>query len=56
MLSEGAAGLGVPVAITAALLVGMGFNPLKAAGICLVANIAGGAMGAMGIPVTVPAH
>ena len=32
----------------------MGFNPLKA-GICLVANIAGGAMGAMGIPVTVPA-
>ncbi|MBG9579101.1 hypothetical protein ABE42_07670, partial [Bacillus thuringiensis] len=47
---EGAAGLGVPVAITAALLVGMGFNPLKAAGICLVANIAGGAMGAMGIP------
>ncbi|EOA3903970.1 L-lactate permease [Bacillus cytotoxicus] len=53
---EGAAGLGVPVAITAALLVGMGFNPLKAAGICLVANIAGGAMGAMGIPVTVPAQ
>ena len=48
-------------AITAALLVGMGFNPLKAAGICLVANIAGGAcyffMGAMGaIPVTVPAQ
>ena len=33
----------------------MGFNPLKA-GICLVANIAGGAMGAMGIPVTVPAQ
>ncbi|MBY0599634.1 lactate permease LctP family transporter [Bacillus bingmayongensis] len=53
---EGAAGFGVPVAITAALLVGMGFNPLKAAGICLVANIAGGAMGAMGIPVTVPAQ
>ncbi|MDZ5607785.1 lactate permease LctP family transporter [Bacillus pseudomycoides] len=53
---EGAAGCGVPVAITAALLVGMGFNPLKAAGICLVANIAGGAMGAMGIPVTVPAQ
>ncbi|PEI83598.1 L-lactate permease [Bacillus pseudomycoides] len=53
---EGAAGFGVPVAITAALLVGMGFTPLKAAGICLVANIAGGAMGAMGIPVTVPAQ
>ncbi|HDX9578020.1 TPA: lactate permease LctP family transporter [Bacillus pseudomycoides] len=53
---EGAAGFGVPVAITAALLVGMGFDPLKAAGICLVANIAGGAMGAMGIPITVPAQ
>jgi lactate permease len=53
---EGAAGFGVPVAITAALLVGMGFDPLKAAGVCLVANIAGGAFGAMGIPVTVPAQ
>lgn len=53
---EGAAGFGVPVAITAALLVGMGFDPLKAAGICLVANIAGGTMGAMGIPITVPAQ
>ncbi|MFD3448366.1 L-lactate permease [Microbacteriaceae bacterium 4G12] len=53
---EGAAGFGVPVAITAALLVGMGFDPLKAAGMCLVANIAGGAFGAMGIPVTVPAQ
>ncbi|MDG4657393.1 lactate permease LctP family transporter [Ectobacillus antri] len=53
---EGAAGFGVPVAITAALLVGMGFDPLKAAAVCLVANIAGGAFGAMGIPVTVPAQ
>lgn len=51
---EGAAGFGAPVAITAAILVGLGFKPLRAATICLVANIAGGAYGAMGIPVTVP--
>ena len=36
-------------------LVGLGFNPISAAAICLVSNIAGGAYGAMGIPVTVPA-
>ncbi|MGR6116731.1 lactate permease LctP family transporter [Aeribacillus composti] len=52
---EGAAGFGAPVAITAAILVGLGFSPLYAAGLCLIANIAGGAYGAMGIPVTVPA-
>ncbi len=52
---EGAAGFGAPVAITAAILVGLGFKPLQAAAVCLVANIAGGAYGAMGIPVTVPA-
>ena len=52
---EGAAGFGAPVAITAAILVGLGFNPISAAAICLVSNIAGGAYGAMGIPVTVPA-
>ena len=52
---EGAAGFGAPVAITAAILVGLGFKPLQAAAICLVSNIAGGAYGAMGIPVTVPA-
>ena len=34
---EGAAGFGAPVAITAALLVGLGFNPLYAAGLCLIA-------------------
>ncbi|QED46748.1 lactate permease LctP family transporter [Cytobacillus dafuensis] len=51
---EGAAGFGAPVAITAAILVGLGFNPMYAASICLVANIAGGSYGAMGIPVTVP--
>lgn len=52
---EGAAGFGAPVAITAAILVGLGFKPLYAAGLCLIANIAGGAYGAMGIPVTTPA-
>ncbi|WP_251548941.1 lactate permease LctP family transporter [Neobacillus muris] len=52
---EGAAGFGAPVAITAAILVGLGFHPLYAASLCLIANIAGGAYGAMGIPVTVPA-
>ena len=52
---EGAAGFGAPVAITAVILVGLGFDPVKAAGLCLVANIAGGSFGAMGIPVTTPA-
>lgn len=52
---EGAAGFGAPVAITAAILVGLGFKPLNAAGLSLIANIAGGAYGAMGIPVTTPA-
>lgn len=52
---EGAAGFGAPVAITAVILVGLGFEPIKAAGLCLVANIAGGSYGAMGIPVTTPA-
>ncbi|WCK54580.1 lactate permease LctP family transporter [Aneurinibacillus sp. Ricciae_BoGa-3] len=50
---EGAAGFGAPIAITAALLVGLGFNPLKAAGLCLIANTASGAFGAMGIPIIV---
>lgn len=53
---EGAAGFGAPVAITAIILVGLGFNPVKAAGICLVANIAGGSFGAMGIPVITPSQ
>ncbi|MGG1677858.1 lactate permease LctP family transporter [Neobacillus sp. NRS-1170] len=52
---EGAAGFGAPVAITSAILVGLGFSPIYAASLCLIANIAGGAYGAMGIPVTVPA-
>ncbi|MCR6631952.1 MAG: L-lactate permease [Magnetospirillum sp.] len=50
---EGAAGFGAPVAITAALLVGLGFNPLYAAGLCLIANTAPVAFGAMGIPMIV---
>lgn len=50
---EGAAGFGAPVAITAALLAGLGFNPLYAAGLCLIANTAPVAFGAMGIPITV---
>lgn len=50
---EGAAGFGAPVAITAALLVGLGFNPLYAAGLCLIANTAPVAFGAMGIPIIV---
>lgn len=48
---EGAAGFGVPIAICAALLVELGFPPLKAAMLCLVANAAAGAYGAIGIPV-----
>jgi lactate permease len=50
---EGTAGFGTPVAITAAMLVGLGFNPLYAAGICLIANTAPVAFGALGIPVIV---
>ena len=50
---EGAAGFGAPVAITAALLVGLGLNPLYAAGLCLIANTAPVAFGALGIPVIV---
>lgn len=48
---EGAAGFGVPIAISAALLTQLGFKPLKAAGLCLIANAASGAFGAIGIPV-----
>jgi lactate permease len=50
---EGTAGFGAPVAITAAMLVGLGFSPLYASGICLVANTAPVAFGAIGIPITV---
>jgi lactate permease len=50
---EGTAGFGAPVAITAAMLVGLGFNPLYASGICLIANTAPVAFGSIGIPITV---
>ncbi|WAC58302.1 L-lactate permease [Gordonia sp. SL306] len=50
-LLEGAAGFGVPIAICAALLVELGFRPVKAAMLCLVANAGAGAYGAIGIPV-----
>jgi lactate permease len=53
---EGAAGFGVPIAICAALLVQLGFRPVKAAMVCLVANVAAGAYGAIGIPVIVGAQ
>lgn len=48
---EGAIGFGGPVAITAALLVGLGLRPLYAAGLCLIANTAPVAFGAVGIPI-----
>ena len=50
---EGTAGFGTPVAITAAMLAGIGFNPLYAAGPCLIANTAPVAFGAIGVPVIV---
>ena len=50
---EGTAGFGTPVAITAAMLAGLGFNPLYAAGLCLIANTAPVAFGAIGVPVIV---
>ncbi|HEV2480809.1 MAG TPA: L-lactate permease [Puia sp.] len=53
---EGTAGFGAPVAITAAMLTGLGFNPLYAAGLCLIANTAPVAFGSIGIPITVIAQ
>jgi L-lactate transport len=50
---EGAAGFGAPVAITAAILATLGLNPLYAAGLCLIANTAPVAFGALGIPILV---
>lgn len=50
---EGCAGFGAPVAISAAMLVGLGFQPLYAAGLCLVANTAPVAFGSIGIPILV---
>jgi lactate permease len=48
---EGAAGFGTPVAVTAAMLIGLGFSPLTASGLSLIANTAPVAYGALGTPV-----
>jgi lactate permease len=48
---EGAAGFGTPVAVTAAMLIGLGFRPLAASGLSLIANTAPVAYGALGTPV-----
>jgi lactate permease len=48
---EGAAGFGTPVAVTAAILIGLGFKPLQASGLSLIANTAPVAFGALGIPI-----
>jgi lactate permease len=53
---EGSAGFGAPVAITAGMLVGLGFEPLYAAGICLIANTAPVAFGGIGLPVITSGH
>ena len=50
---EGAAGFGTPVAVTAAILMGLGFTPLAAAGLSLIANTAPVAYGALGTPIVV---
>ena len=48
---EGAAGFGTPVAISAAMLIGLGFKPLQAAGLSLIGNTAPVAFGALGTPI-----
>ena len=48
---EGAAGFGTPVAVTAGILIGLGFSPLAASGLSLIANTAPVAFGALGSPV-----
>jgi len=53
---EGAAGFGAPVAVSGAMLAGLGFDPFYAAGICLLANTAPVAFGSIGIPVTTLAN
>ncbi|MEW6305328.1 MAG: L-lactate permease, partial [Verrucomicrobiota bacterium] len=49
---EGAAGFGTPVAVSAAILMSLGFKPLPAAGLSLIANTAPVAFGALGTPIT----
>jgi lactate permease len=53
---EGAAGFGAPVAVSGAMLAGLGFDPFYAAGICLLANTAPVAFGSIGIPVVTLAN
>jgi len=48
---EGAAGFGTPVAVTGALLIALGFEPLEASGLSLIANTAPVAFGALGTPI-----
>jgi len=48
---EGASGFGTPVAITGAILIGLGFSPLAASGLSLIANTAPVAYGALGTPI-----
>src|SRR3989441_12037749 len=48
---EGASGFGTPVAVTGAILVGLGFSPLAASGLSLIANTAPVAYGALGTPI-----
>ncbi len=48
---EGAAGFGTPVAVTAAILIGLGFRPLQASGLSLIANTAPVAFGALATPI-----
>ncbi len=50
---EGAAGGGTPVAVTGAILIGLGFSPLAASGLSLIANTAPVAYGGMGTPIIV---
>jgi len=53
---EGTAGFAAPVVITAAMLFSLGFDPLYAAGVCLIANTAPVAFGSVGIPIIVASH
>src|SRR5258707_2558659 len=53
---EGAAGFGAPVAVSGAMLAGLGFSPFFAAGICLLGNTTPVAFGSLGIPVTTLAN
>jgi lactate permease len=53
---EGTAGFGAPVAITAAMLVGLEFDPMYATGLCLIANTVPVAFGSVGIPIAVAAQ